>query len=744
MSERMRQLVDQLNAANVRYYVYDNPTISDAQWDDMYDELKRLEREEGVTLPDSPTRRVGGEILAGFAPHRHLARLWSLDKVRTEQEVIDFCARLRRHQAAAARAAGEELPEGAQGELPCLAVEHKFDGLTINLTYDGGQLVTASTRGNGEVGEEILSQVMTIEDVPLTIRFKGRMEVQGEGIMRLSRLASYNRTAAEPLKNARNAAAGALRNLDPRVTRARRLSAFFYNVGYIEWPDGVAEYKDLRGMLDFLRENGFTVDDVHIRAESEREVLDAIARIDELRHKADFQTDGAVVKVCDLALRQELGNTDKFPRWAVAFKYEAEETVTRLLSVSWEVGRTGKLTPLATLEPVDIGGATVSHATLNNWGDIQRKRVALNADVFIRRSNDVIPEITGRASEERAPDEVDIVRPAVCPACGAQLTERGAHIFCPNRDGCLPQIVARMSHFASRNAMDIEGLSEATARLLYEQLGVCEPSQLYVLTADQLTALPGFGEKRAANLIDAIARSREPELDAFLFALGIPNVGRKTARDLAGLIGTAEGIFNVTVEQLMSVNDIGEVVAASVVDFVGGAQSGGDVQNAKAGSQHDAVHSGEGEVQHGAAQSGAGDSKSDAAQPDDGGLEPVAQTDETADEMADAGFIGEQAASNVRLIRELLKYVKPRAVEVPATGGAFDGLTVVLTGTLSGLTRDEAQALIVRNGGKCTGSVSKKTGLVIYGDKAGSKLDKARQLGVRTMDEAEFRRTLGI
>ena len=473
-------------------------------------------------------------------------------------------------------------------------------------------------------------------------------------------------------------------------------------------------------------------------------MLDAIARIDELRHKADFQTDGAVVKVCDLALRQELGNTDKFPRWAVAFKYEAEETVTRLLSVSWEVGRTGKLTPLATLEPVDIGGATVSHATLNNWGDIQRKRVALNADVFIRRSNDVIPEITGRASEERAPDEVDIVRPAVCPACGAQLTERGAHIFCPNRDGCLPQIVARMSHFASRNAMDIEGLSEATARLLYEQLGVCEPSQLYVLTADQLTALPGFGEKRAANLIDAIARSREPELDAFLFALGIPNVGRKTARDLAGLIGTAEGIFNVTVEQLMSVNDIGEVVAASVVDFVGGAQSGGDVQNAKAGSQHDAVHSGEGEVQHGAAQSGAGDSKSDAAQPDDGGLEPVAQTDETADEMADAGFIGEQAASNVRLIRELLKYVKPRAVEVPATGGAFDGLTVVLTGTLSGLTRDEAQALIVRNGGKCTGSVSKKTGLVIYGDKAGSKLDKARQLGVRTMDEAEFRRTLGI
>ncbi len=698
MSERMRQLVDQINAASQRYYVYDDPTISDAQWDDMYDELKRLEREEGVTLPDSPTRRVGGEILAGFAPHRHLARLWSLDKVRTEQDVVDFCARLRRHQAAAARAAGAELPDNEPGELPCLAVEHKFDGLTINLTYEGGQLVTASTRGNGEVGEEILSQVMTIEDVPLTIRFKGRMEVQGEGIMRLSRLEQYNRTAAEPLKNARNAAAGALRNLDPRVTRARRLSAFFYNVGYIEWPDGVAEYDDLWGMLDFLRANGFTVDDVHIRATSEHEVLDAIARIDELRRGADFLTDGAVVKVCDLALREELGNTDKFPRWAVAFKYEAEETVTRLISVSWEVGRTGKLTPLATLEPVDIAGATVSHATLNNWGDIQRKRVALGAQVFIRRSNEVIPEITGRAGEQRAPDEVDIARPEVCPACGARLIERGAHIFCPNRDGCLPQIVARMAHFASRNAMDIEGLSEATARLLYERLGVCEPPQLYELTAEQLTPLPGFGDKRAANLIDTIARSRAPELDAFLFALGIPNVGRKTARDLAGLIGTAEGIFDVTAEALMSVSDIGEVVAASVLDFVGRAQPAPD----------------------------------------------AAQADGQADALADADFMGEQAASNVRLIRELLRHVSPRPVEAPAAGGAFEGLSVVLTGTLTGLTREAAQALIARAGGKCVGSVSKKTGLVIYGDKAGSKLDKARQLGVRTMDEAEFRRTLGI
>lgn len=706
MSERMQELIRRLNEANYRYYVLDDPTISDDQWDDMYSELKRLESEEGVTLPDSPTHRVGGEILKSFKPHRHLARLWSLDKVRTEGEVMDFCTRLRKQQAAQARAQGADLPDDALGELPELAVEHKFDGLTINLTYDGGRLVMAATRGTGEIGEEILQQAMTIEDVPLSINFKGRMEVQGEGIMRLSRLERYNKTAQEPLKNARNAAAGALRNLDPKVTRSRHLSAFFYNIGYIEWPDGKPEFTDLWGMLDFLKSNGFTVGDVHIKAKNEADVMAAIRHIEDIRKGEDFQTDGAVVKVCDLALRQELGNTDKFPRWAVAFKYEAEETVTRLVSVSWEVGRTGKLTPLATLDPVDIGGATVSRATLNNWGDIQRKDVAVGADVFIRRSNDVIPEIMGRAGEA-GPDETPIERPERCPECGAELIERGAHIFCPNRDGCLPQIVARMSHFASRNAMDIEGFSEATAKLLYEKLGVSEPWQLYALTVDDLNGLPGFAEKRAANLIEAIKRSAQPELDAFLFALGIPNIGRKTARDIAAKIGGIEGLFSVTRDELMSVNDIGEIVADSVVDFVGGAK---------------------------------GETAAD-VQPD----EVSDESDDTAgDTLDDAEFMGEQAANNVRMIRKLLEYVTPKQAEKAVEGGAFEGMTVVLTGTLSGMTRDEAQALIEKNGGKCTGSVSKKTSLVIYGEKAGSKLDKAQKLGVRTMDESEFRQTLGM
>lgn len=694
MSERMKELVDKINAASQQYYVYDNPSISDAQWDDMYDELKRLEREEGVSLPNSPTHRVGGEIRTGFEPHRHMARLWSLDKVRTEEAVMEFCAKLRRHRAAkrADGAAGN-----AEGELPLLAVEHKFDGLTINLTYENGALVAASTRGNGEVGEEILSQVKTIEDVPLAIAFKGRMEVQGEGLMRLSQLEKYNLTADEPLKNARNAAAGALRNLDPKVTRARHLSAFFYNIGYIEWPDGEAEYTDLWGMMDFLRRNGFSVSDIHIPAHDEAEVMDAIRRIEAMRRHEDFQTDGAVVKVCDLAIREELGNTDKFPRWAVAFKYEAEEMVTELLSVAWEVGRTGKLTPQATLAPVEIGGATVSHATLNNWDDIKRKSLAIGAQVFIRRSNDVIPEIMGRAGEANI-DEIAIERPERCPACGAQLIARGAHIFCPNREGCLPQIVARMSHFASRNAMDIEGLSEATARLLYERLGISEPAQLYTLRAEQLSGLAGFGEKRAQNLIDAIERSRRPELDAFLFALGIPNVGRKTARDLAALIGTAAGIFSLSAEKLMQVDDIGEIVAASVLDFVGRGSSEANK----------------------AASDGAGAKKDDAV------------------------CAGEHGEGNVRLIRALLEYVTPKEAKAAHTEGAFDGLSVVLTGTLTGMTRDAAQSLIEKNGGKCAAAVSKKTDLVVYGEKAGSKLAKARQLGIAVMNEAQFRQKFGL
>ena len=545
--QTMRQLVDRLNETAYAYYVQDQPLISDKQWDALYDELVRLEKETGMVLPDSPTHRVGGEPLKEFTPHTHISRLWSMDKVQSVDALREWMQRSE-------KAAGKALP---------FLIEYKFDGLTLNLTYDHGQLIQAATRGNGQVGESILPQAKTIRTVPLQIPYQGLLEVQGECIMRLSVLEAYNRTAAEPLKNARNAAAGALRNLDPAVTAERKLDVFFYQIGTIERPP----YTDQEGMLDFLRENGFQVSPFLGHADTEEEVIACIEQIEQQRNQLDFLIDGAVIKVGDMALRAEMGYTDKFPRWAVAYKFKAEENVTRLLDVTWELGRTGKLTPLAHLEPVDFYGVTVRKATLNNWGDIQRKHIALGCDVWIRRSNDVIPEIMGRVETDDTSDEQPVIKPEVCPACGQRLTERGAHLFCLNRESCKPQAVARIDHFASRDAMDIEGLSEKTVEQLYDQHAVRNPADLYHLTKAELLMLDGFKEKKAQKLLEALEASRTCTLDAFLYAIGIPNVGRKTARDLASVFGTLEAVRTATVEKLMEQPDIGEIVAQSIVEF---------------------------------------------------------------------------------------------------------------------------------------------------------------------------------
>ena len=545
--ERMRELVDRLNETANLYYATGESPLSDMQWDRLYDELVLLERETGETLPDSPTHRVGGVPLADFAEHTHISRLWSMDKVQSLEALEEWIARTE-------RLAG-------RADLPYY-VEYKFDGLTINLTYRDGVLVQAATRGNGVTGEAILPQARTIRTVPLAIPYKGLLEVQGECIMRLSVLEAYNKTAAEPLKNARNAAAGALRNKDPQVTRDRKLDVFFYQVGTIENPP----YHDQPGMLAFLRENGFQVSD-YLGTPTGREGIEACIRgIESRRPSLDFLIDGAVIKVGDFALREQMGFTEKFPRWAVAYKFKAEESVTRLLDVTWELGRTGKLTPLAHLEPVDFYGVTVRRATLNNWGDILRKHVAIGADVWIRRSNDVIPEIMGRVGEP-GEGETEIVRPSVCPACGMPLTERGAHLFCMNRVSCKPQAVARIDHFAGRDAMDIEGLSEKTADQLYDDLGVRDPADLYHLTREQVLGLDGFKDKKADNLLAALEKSKDCPLDAFLFAIGIPNVGRKTARDIAEAFGTLDAVSKASAEQLTALQDVGSIVAQSVTEF---------------------------------------------------------------------------------------------------------------------------------------------------------------------------------
>lgn len=546
----MRSLVDYLNKTAHAYYVLDDPIISDKEWDALYNQLLAMEKETGTVLPDSPSVRVGGEPLAAFRQHRHLSRLWSMDKAQSEEELNAWFDRT------------EKLWE-QDGALPPLTygIEYKFDGLTLNLTYDQGMLVEAATRGNGEVGEAILPQARTVKDVPLSIPWKGKIEVQGECIMRLSALEAYNKTAQEPLKNARNAAAGALRNLDPAVTASRNLSAFFYQVGTIENPP----FSDQVGMIAFLKEQGFPVSPYFQVAENREKALSLIREIEEKRPSLDFLIDGAVVKVMDQHTRQLMGYTDKFPRWAVAYKFAAEEATATLESVTWELGRTGKLTPLAHVSPVEFAGVTVKKATLNNMGDIQRKGVTLGCTVWIRRSNDVIPEIMGKVDD--GVEGTPILPPEKCPACGGPLTWRGAHLFCLNRESCRPQAVARLAHFASRDAMDITGFSEKTADLLYDKLGVRDAADLYHLTVEQLQGLDGFQDKRSQNLIDALEASKHCPLSRFLLAIGIPNIGRRTARDLSAAFTTLEGVMKADMDALLAIDEVGEIVAQSVIDF---------------------------------------------------------------------------------------------------------------------------------------------------------------------------------
>ena len=545
--QRMQELVDRLNAYARAYYVEDAPLISDGEYDALEAQLIALEKETGTVLPDSPTHRVGGEPLSKFEEHRHLGRLWSLDKVRTLDGIREWMDRVKKLL---------DLSED-----PLYALEYKFDGLTINLTYENGLLVQGATRGNGVTGEAILPQLKTIRSLPLSIPFTGRMEVQGECIMLLSVLEKYNKTAKGPLKNARNAAAGALRNLDPQVTADRNLSCFCYNVGYIEGK----ELHDHREMIAFLRENGFPVSPFIHYGHGADEFIEIIDRVAEERDELDFLIDGMVIKVCDFAQREQLGYTEKFPRWAMAYKFAAEEATTTIESVTWEVGRTGKLTPVAHVEPVDLCGVTVSNATLNSWDDICRKRVGIGSRVFIRRSNDVIPEILGAVPGDTPKAPVE--KPEVCPFCGAHVEHRGVHLYCTNPLSCRPQIISRLAHFASRDAMDIDTFADKTAEQLFSDLNVATIPELYTLRRERLLDLEGFGEKKAQNLLTALENSKHRPLSAFLNALGIPNVGVKTARDLSLTFGSLEKLRSATFEELVAIEDVGEIVAESVLSF---------------------------------------------------------------------------------------------------------------------------------------------------------------------------------
>ena len=543
--QQMKELVRQLNTYAYQYYVMDAPTVSDAEYDILFDRLLAMERETGVVLDDSPTIRVGGKVLDGFQKHTHLAPLYSLNKAKTVEELRAFEQRIQKFT----------------DQALLYTLEYKFDGLTINLTYEDGKLVMAATRGDGVTGEEILEQARTIKSIPLHIPFRGRMEVQGEAIMHLSDLAEYNKTAKEPLKNARNACAGALRNLDTRVTAERKLDAYFYNVGYIEGRSFATHTE----MIAFLEENFFKVSDFERLYDSLDGVLAGIAEAEAARDSLDFLIDGMVIKLDDFALREQMGYTERFPRWAIAYKFAAEEMTTTIRQIVWEVGRTGRLTPTAEVDEVEIGGATVRRATLNNIEDIRRKRVAVGSRVFIRRSNDVIPEILGAVPGEKA---VYADTPTVCPYCGAALEMIGPNLYCPNSLSCRPQLVARLALYASREAMNIENLSDKTAELLYTHLHISDIAALYELDEEALFTLPGFKEKKVQNLLLGIQKSKRPELSNFIYALGINTIGKKTAKDLAAAFGTFAALRQADQAALVAIDEVGEVMAQSVLDFL--------------------------------------------------------------------------------------------------------------------------------------------------------------------------------
>ncbi len=641
--EEMQNLVKELNFHAEQYYKFDSPVISDGEYDKLYDRLVALEKETGFVLPDSPTRRVGDDVLKEFKQYIHTHKLYSLDKCQSYEELLAWRART----------------EKALGRKYDMTAEYKFDGLTINLTYENGALVSAATRGNGLVGEDVTSQVKTIKNVPLTIDYKNHVEIQGEGIMRLSVLEKYNRTHDEPLKNARNGAAGAIRNLNPKVTAERRLDVMCYNV-YGPRFDTQAE------MQEFLKEQGFETGDYFRIVKTDSDAEKCVEELEKKRPTLDFLIDGIVFKINEVALRDILGETEKFPKWAVAYKFKADEATTVLRDVIWQVSRTGKLNPLAVLDPVELAGVTVKRATLNNFADYEKKGLKIGSRVFIRRSNDVIPEILGIASHTSESREIE--KPKFCPYCGAPVEEKGVFLYCTNNETCAPQIVQKLTHFAEKGAMDIEGFSDKTAELLLNELKVKDFSDIYKLRKEDLTGLEGFGDLKAGNLIASIEKSKNVGLSDFLYALGIKNIGKKAAKQLETRFKTLNGVMNAGFEELTAIDDFGEVMAKSVVEY----------------------------------------------------------------------FSDEAKRQEIDKLTALGINVK----SAEKKEGVFSGINAVLTGSLSGYKRSEAEKLIVERGGECSSSVSKAVNLVIAGEEAGSKLEKAKKLGIKIIGEDEFTRML--
>ncbi|WP_336281316.1 NAD-dependent DNA ligase LigA [Cronobacter dublinensis] len=668
IEEKLTQLRTTLRHHEFLYHVMDAPEVPDAEYDRLMRELRALEEAHPeLVTPDSPTQRVGAAPLTEFSQVRHEVPMLSLDNVFDEASFLAFNKRVK------------DRLKSTDALVYCC--ELKLDGLAVSLLYENGLLVRAATRGDGTTGEDITLNVRTIRAIPLKLRgdnIPARLEVRGEVFLPQAGFEKINeearRTGGKVFANPRNAAAGSLRQLDPRVTAKRPLTFFCYGVGLLE---GGELPRSHMGRLQQFKDWGLPVSDRIRLVETPEDVLAFYHQVEADRPTLGFDIDGVVIKVDSLELQEQLGFVARAPRWAVAFKFPAQEQMTTVRDVEFQVGRTGAITPVARLEPVQVAGVLVSNATLHNADEIARLGLRIGDKVVIRRAGDVIPQVVNVVLSERPEETRPVVFPAQCPVCGSDVerVEGEAVTRCTGGLICGAQRKEALKHFVSRRAMDVDGMGDKIIDQLVEKEYVHTPADLFRLTAGKLTGLDRMGPKSAQNVVNALEKAKGTTFARFLYALGIREVGEATAAGLAAHFGTLEALINASIDDLQNVPDVGIVVATHVFNFF-------------------------------------------------------------------------EEESNRAVIRDLTENVgihwpAPQVVKAEEIDSPFAGKTVVLTGTLSQMSRDDAKARLAALGAKVSGSVSKKTDLLIAGEAAGSKLAKAQELGIEVIDEAEMLRLLG-
>jgi len=647
-----------------RYYVDDDPELADAEYDLLERELAKIERRfPALVTPDSPTHRVGGEPSEAFRSYRHTIPLLSLDNTFNDQDLLDW---------------NERLLRALDGDQPEYMVEPKVDGLSISVHYRDGLLERGVTRGDGAVGEDVTPNVRTIRSIPLRlVEAVPHLEVRGEVFMPRHAFNALNRGREEageqPFANPRNSAAGSLRLLDPRVTASRRLDCYFYGVAAVEGGQFLATQQE---SLELLAALGLKTNPLNTFCRELGEVRSFYAKLLGLRDEVDYEIDGVVVKVDQLTLQRRAGATSKFPRWAVAMKYPAQQATTQVLDIVVQVGRTGKLTPVAELAPVALAGSTVARATLHNEDEIARKDVRVGDTVLVEKAGEIIPQVVKVIQAKRPTGSVPFSMPERCPVCDAEASREEGEVgrFCTNVV-CPAQRREKLSHFVSRKGMDIQGLGEALIEQLTRKDLVLDPSDIYRLEAEALAALERMGEKSALNLLEQIRLSTKRPLHHLIYALGIRHVGERAASILASEFHSIEGLAAASAEELQALDEIGPKTATALCTF----------------------------------------------------FEQAANR-ELIERFKIAGLMLERSPEEG----------DPEAVE----DSHFTGKVVVLTGSLPGMSRNEAKKLIESLGGRVTGSVSKRTDMVVAGDAAGSKLEKAHELGVEVIDPQRFRQLL--